>query len=513
MSSWVEGIKFPELLFGFVAPIGADISSTLQAFRAFFRQQGYEVVEIKVTDAFPWFARYLTPQTKLERAPLFERYWSYINYGNQLRTELGDDVLAKYALNRVIKKRSRLDRADSELFSKTVYLIHQFKRPEEIGLLRSVYGRLFFQVSIYSRRGARVEYLSRKFANSRNTAASHGHRSNAEAICQRDQEEVDVTHGQRVGKIFHDADVIVSLDASGKTVEQQVTRFCRLLFSSNSLSPTRMEYGLFLAKAAALRTLDLSRQVGAALFTEKGEVLALGSNEVPKADGGTYWCDDGFDDRDYERGFDTNTERKREILAELGAAMQSDRGIEEMLSDSRIRNSQLMDALEYGRIIHAEMSAISDAARLGHATKGASLFVTTFPCHMCAKHIVAAGIDEVVFLEPYPKSLTSELHSDSVEIEGSDRGRYQEYPAVRFKHFWGITPRRFRELFERGRRKDGKGNFVPFGADGIPIPLMDIKAPFYAQLEGLLLQETAEALAKALDDEAAEEEHARQDNS
>jgi deoxycytidylate deaminase len=48
-----------------------------------------------------------------------------------------------------------------------------------------------------------------------------------------------------------------------------------------------MEYGLFLAKAAALRTLDLSRQVGAAIFSDKGEIIALGANEVPKAGGGT----------------------------------------------------------------------------------------------------------------------------------------------------------------------------------------------------------------------------------
>ena len=83
-----------------------------------------------------------------------------------------------------------------------------------------------------------------------------------------------------------------------------------------------------------------------------------------------------------------------------------------------------MDALEYGRTIHAEMSAISDAARLGRALKGTILFCTTFPCHMCAKHIVAAGISEVIYLEPYPKSLAGELHGDSVEIEGQSRGEF-----------------------------------------------------------------------------------------
>src|SRR5262245_55492649 len=51
-----------------------------------------------------------------------------------------------------------------------------------------------------------------------------------------------------------------------------------------------------------------------------------------------------------------------------------------------MKESQLMDILEFGRMIHAEMSAISDDARLGRETKETILFSTTFPCHICAKH-------------------------------------------------------------------------------------------------------------------------------
>ncbi|MDN3612645.1 hypothetical protein QWZ16_23945 [Vibrio ostreicida] len=29
--------------------------------------------------------------------------------------------------------------------------------------------------------------------------------------------------------------------------------------------------------------------------------------------------------------------------------------------------------------------------------------VRLFPCHNCAKHIVASGIKRVVYVEPYPK--------------------------------------------------------------------------------------------------------------
>jgi deoxycytidylate deaminase len=242
-----------------------------------------------------------------------------------------------------------------------------------------------------------------------------------------------------------------------------------------------MEYGLFLAKAAALRSLDLSRQVGAAIFSDKGEIIALGANEVPKAGGGAYWPDSGDDDRDYRRGYDSNDQRKRQILGELISNLKCSKSVEEALSQANIRDSQFMDALEYGRVVHAEMSAISDAVRIGRSTIGATLYCTTFPCHMCAKHIVASGIDHVVFLEPYPKSLASELHSDSIFIEGADRGKYQDFPSVQFQHFFGITPLRYRELFERDTRKDSCGQFIKFGT-GEPLPIIDIKVPFYTDI-------------------------------
>lgn len=302
-----------------------------------------------------------------------------------------------------------------------------------------------------------------------------------------DQHESTEPHGQRVSKIFHDGDFILNTDIAEPDPKQQVYRFCDLIFGSNQISPTKVEYGMFTAKAAALRTLDLSRQVGAAIFTKEGEIISLGSNEVPKANGGTYWADEKFDDREFKRKEDSNDKRKNEILSELLSLASIDESSIPDLKE-KIDSSQFMDALEYGRIIHAEMSAICDAARLGRALKDTILFSTTFPCHMCAKHIVASGIKRVIFLEPYPKSLAADLHSDSIEIEGADRGRYDAFPYVEFVHFYGISPRRYREIFERGARKDKTtGKFLEWN-NGINQPLIDIKVALYPRLEAIITE-------------------------
>lgn len=483
-------INYPELFFGFVAPIGADLRQSLDAFRAYLEMRSYTVIEIKVTDVFEVFARYVIPKRKLSKATELERYETYIAYGNQLRGTFGDSFLAASAVRRIMDKRLR--HSPLGQFEKIAYLIHQFKRKEEVDLLRSVYGRLFFQVSVYSRRGARVDYLSRRFASSDNRPTARAYRNSAETLISRDENEVEERHGQRVASIFHDADFIVNLDTTS-TVEDQVTRFCELIFGSNVISPTKTEYALFVAKAAALRTLDLSRQVGAAIFSPSGEVISLGSNEVPKAGGGTYWSDEQFDDRDFKRRCDPNEDRKREIFGEIVRLIAPNADGAKLLRSPKVRDSQLMDSLEYSRVVHAEMAALADAARCGHAVKGAVLYCTTFPCHMCAKHIVAAGISRVVFLEPYPKSLAFDLHSDSLQVEGGDRGHYHNFPAVQFEHFFGVSPRRYREIFERTKRKDDQGRLVEY-RDRAPRPIIDIRFPFYSQLERFFTKEAMRSL-------------------
>lgn len=500
MPDSIQKINQPELVFGFVAPIGADLEPVISAFRKYFEYRNYRVVEIKVTDIFGVLEKYVTPEQPLDKSHHRERYETYIAYGNQLRAKFDDTILAATTIRRIMAKRLRIQR-EGDKFSGTVFLLHQFKRKEEIDLLRTVYGRLFFQVSIYSRRGARVDYLSRRFASSDHTSGPQKYRHIAEELIQRDENEVGQLHGQRVASIFHDADFIVNLDVAD-TVENQVKRFCELLFGSNSISPTKSEYGMFLAKAAALRSLDLSRQVGAAIFSAAGEIIALGSNEVPKALGGTYWSDDQFDDRDYARKVDSNHERKREILSEIIGIISPDADLAAVLQDKRVQDSQFMDALEYGRVVHAEMGALSDAARLGRSVKGGRLYCTTFPCHMCAKHIVAAGIEKVIFLEPYPKSLATDLHSDSIIVESGDRGHYQTFPAVEFEHFYGVSPRRYREIFERAKRKnDETGKFLDY-KETPPAPIIDIKYPFYAQLEEFITDLAMQEIRQVVADEA-----------
>ena len=66
---------------------------------------------------------------------------------------------------------------------------------------------------------------------------------------------------------------------------------------------------------------------------------------------------------------------------------------------------------EICRAAHAEQNAINFAARFGIPIEGATLYTSPHPCSWCAKSIVNAGIQRVVFGEDYPDPLAKEVLS------------------------------------------------------------------------------------------------------
>jgi len=122
--------------------------------------------------------------------------------------------------------------------------------------------------------------------------------------------------------------------------------------------------------------------------------------------------------------------------------------------DAYLKDAQIFDVIEFGRAVHAEMAAIAQAGRLGVRLQDSRLFCTTFPCHICARHIVASGVREVVFIEPYEKSRALELFGDSISVEPAEPSPTR----TNFRAFVGVAPRRYLDFFEsQGSRKTPAG--------------------------------------------------------
>jgi dCMP deaminase len=57
------------------------------------------------------------------------------------------------------------------------------------------------------------------------------------------------------------------------------------------------------------------------------------------------------------------------------------------------------------RTVHAEMNALVQAAKRGHAVEGATVYVTNMPCTTCAKALITAGISRVVVFSDFHDTL------------------------------------------------------------------------------------------------------------
>ena len=51
--------------------------------------------------------------------------------------------------------------------------------------------------------------------------------------------------------------------------------------------------------------------------------------------------------------------------------------------------------------VHAEMNALMMAARNGHSTAQTTCYTTHFPCWLCTKLLLQAGVKRIVFLHSY----------------------------------------------------------------------------------------------------------------
>jgi deoxycytidylate deaminase len=261
-------------------------------------------------------------------------------------------------------------------------------------------------------------------------------------------------------------DFFLRMETSSKSkLNLRVERFLDLILGTKIITPTTDESAMYAAASAASGSACLSRQVGAAVTDRNGSVLSVGWNDVPKALGGLYYTDHENDPqgtkdlRCYNKGGGScfNDEEKallaRSLIETLGEDIIPSN--KKNLAIERVeKNKSIKGLIEFSRAIHAEMHAILTALRVGgDRVLGGSIYVTTYPCHACARHIIAAGIANVFYIEPYKKSLAIKLHDDAITEDESDN------KLVRLLPYEGVAPTRYLSIFKmlpNSRKSNGK---------------------------------------------------------
>ncbi|HHC6642918.1 TPA: anti-phage dCTP deaminase [Vibrio parahaemolyticus] len=446
-----------EIVIGLVSPVGVNLEDFQRTLESILLQYGYTANTVHLSQV----ASSILSDSRADSSPChseFDRITTGMEIGNKLRHQADrGDALAIAAIDSIYSKRNNNAPLDG-----IAHIIRSLKHPDEVETLREVYGKGFYLVGVTSSYSSRREFLGTVKGLSD---------EQVEILIKRDDAERDKL-GQKTRDVFQQADAFISMDSDTK--ESDIRRITDLIFGCPHIHPTKDEFAMFMANASALRSADLSRQVGAVILNSEGDLIATGANDVPKAGGGLYWPDER-DERDYAWGYDSNEKIKYELILEIVKSIRphiegitipvaelTDQQRESLISHGKqlLRDTGLLDITEYGRAVHAEMEAMLSCARNGSPTLGCTLYTTTYPCHNCAKHIVASGVKEVVYIEPYPKSFARILHKDSIFIEGETEEGEKK---VIFSAFVGVGPRRFMDLFSM---KLGSGRKLRRKVDG-----------------------------------------------
>jgi deoxycytidylate deaminase len=447
----------PELIFAVVAPVGTSTMEFFDKLAGDLLAYGYRTEFIKLSDVLAENAAErndpvpTSPEDVRIRGLIAEgdRYCEEVGQRSAVALEGVAEIRAlRVAHHQTFPTKDSGEQPENRVLQRTAYILDSIKRHAEIIHLRQLYGDHLIVVGLRADTDQRIEALRTKLTPQYGGFTVSKIREIAKELIDQDLTE-STEFGQNTLKAFPLSDVFIDVDTG---VGEQVTRLTDLLFGSpNFPTPSVPEYGMHLAQIASTRSPELGLKVGAAVVREDGTVLSLGANVHPsKSDHSPEYDASALDIRDlvidalHSLGPDVLQPHAQESLSQ-----DPDRYVMALL-EAQLKTSKVASLIEFQPTVHAEMDALLCLIRDGRSVAGATMYVTAYPCHNCAKHLIALNIP-VKYLEPYPKSRAEAMYGD--DVRGS------------FDPFTGIAPRRYQQLFDISEdRKSPDGSRKPWGA-------------------------------------------------
>lgn len=466
-----------EIVIGLVAPLGTDLDRLSDALQRELSKHYYDSQLIRLSSLLvnknydPTYDG--SPEDSKTQSEVL------MDAGDALReTFESGDVVAALGIAKMRKMRIDAGLEPGTQTRRHAWIIRTLKNTEEVALLRFIYGSRFVLIGVNEPESQRTHSFEETLKQYDPLLTDIS--GQAAKLIRRDEKDPTSKFGQQVRKTNELSDFYVDVD---NNLIHDAKRIVSLLFGKPFETPTRDEQNMFHAFAASLRSSDSGRQVGAVIATKEGDILAVGTNEVPKPGGGQFWPGDDRDQRDFQVGRDHNKWQNRRAIQEILDILKQQgflsEDLMELTSQDRLKtifgelprqtmesengstlpvsmnDSRVASLIEFGRITHAEMSVITDAARHGKSTANTTIYVTAFPCHMCMRLIIASGIIRVVYVDPYPKSLAVEMYGKLISFDDTvNSGRVSIGP------FRGVSWRIFDRMFSMiNRKRSDSGHF------------------------------------------------------
>ncbi len=439
----------PEIVFAIVRPVGTADAEFHEQLSGHLHSYGYTTMPIKLSRILSDIAE--VRGNPIPASPEDLRIDALMTEGDRVCCDADDAAaIALLGVTEIRDIRAEAQVGDPTAgmgLPRTAYVIDSVKRPAEVTQLRQIYGDHLLVIGLQASTDSRKKELLDRIRPQRADASQEDLEGHVRSLISRDLDEPGDDYGQNTLQTFPMSDVFIDVDTDPGA---QVARIVDLLFGCPDYHvPTEAEFGMHLAYISSTRTAELGLKVGAVLVSD-GCVVGLGVNEHPKPTGAPVFDASAVDIRALV--LDTVKSLRDLLDSEERVKFDADpdtyaRG----LLSGALRQSPIRHLTEFQPTVHAEMSALLDALRRGGSIADSTMYVTAYPCHNCAKHLVALDTN-VVYLEPYPKSRAASMYGPSVEAS--------------FSPFTGIAPRRYQRLFEvSADRKGPDGMRLPWGPD------------------------------------------------
>lgn len=475
-----------ELVIALCGPIGSPLHGVAEKLKEKLEDM-FDYDECKVIRLSDFIAEHAARVgVKIPEENGYARITKQIEAGNALRQKDGLGVLAELAVAKIrVDREAQKEQSQSQHYEprRVCHIIDSIKNQEEFDLLKLVYREMVYFLGVFAPIELREANLNAKGLKT----------GDVYQLIDRDSGE-ESNYGQTVRNTFPQCDFFLRIDSSADTqLDRKVERFLHLILGTKIITPTSHESAMYAAASAATNSACLSRQVGAAICNELGEVVSVGWNDVPRFNGGLYTANPRIDpNSELDRrcwnhgGKCYNDDEKNALVDHLSDVLDGIVAPEDMDSvrSALKKSSKLQNLIEFSRSVHAEMHAIINAGNLAdNSLRDSTLFVTTYPCHSCARHIIAAGITTVYYIEPYRKSLAIKLHGDAMTEKESEGNKVKLLP------YDGVAPTKYLALFRMkpDSRKDKFGKVAKvLLSDGTPRLEKSMEA--LPALEGVVIE-------------------------
>lgn len=360
--------------------------------------------------------------------------------------DIGDKVRKKqiYAMPEKVVSNIREDEESDTALASLPIVIDGIRNPSEMTCLRDTFPH-FFVIAVFARFEIRWNRREKDYKGNMRAFRRDD---------ERDSGEFEPAWGQKVQLCVDRSDVLISNERDfvepiiEQELQQRVDSYIDLMREPGSRGPHPWELNMAQAYEASLMSTCCKRRVGAIVVKEEATerrprtyVIASGYNEAPSsirscADrGGTNRPEYCYKDEKIKAVL----KEQYEVCPKCGTRLEFPEEFDLPFTCPNC-GARLGSDFIPGRMldlciaVHAEEAALLQASKFGGTeVDGSTLYTTTFPCPLCAKMILYAGVERCVFAEPYP------------EDEAIDALKEGGVPAELFE---GVKGRAYHRLFE-----------------------------------------------------------------